>query len=85
MSRYHFNVHDGQKILDPEGTELPDLAAAQKGAVKLAGQLLTEYATALWAGEEWMLEVTDDTGLVLFSITVMATLSPILSAPVSGR
>jgi hypothetical protein len=33
MSRFFFNVHDGQDCLDTDGTELPGIKAACRKAV----------------------------------------------------
>lgn len=73
MPIYHFNVHDGVSIPDPEGTELPDLQSARKAAVQLCGALLTEQAEAFWNEKEWSLDVCDHSGLILFKLTFFAT------------
>ena len=68
MPRFHFNVYDSVCVLDPEGTELADLQAARVEAVRYAGALLADDAQRVAAGVNWRMEVTDDTGLVLFRI-----------------
>lgn len=68
MPRYHFNVYDGVSAPDPEGYELVDWQAARLEAVRLAGELLREDAKRIAIGEDWYMEVTDDTGLVLFRL-----------------
>ncbi len=41
MPRWYLHVHDGERaILDPEGSELPDLTAARKEALAAARELL---------------------------------------------
>jgi hypothetical protein len=43
MPRYYFDIRTGEKIAhDPEGEELPDLAAAEKEAMLVAAQLARE-------------------------------------------
>jgi hypothetical protein len=85
MPRYHFNIHDGVSSLDEDGTELPDIDAARRQAAQLMGQLLRDDPDMFWNGEEWRLDVTDDRGLVLFSLlfaTVDAAAKrPAISAP----
>lgn len=66
MPRYHFNIFDGQSSVDQEGTELPDIAAARREALRLSGAVIEEAAKLHKLGEEWRMEVTDDTGLLLF-------------------
>ena len=68
MPRYHFNVHDGVEIPDDVGIDLPDLSSARREAMKYAGVLLDEAEDRESLGEEWRLDVTDDSGTVLFSL-----------------
>jgi len=79
MPRYHFNVSDGQAISDRRGTEFADLKSAQRCAVRYAGQLLSEIGEEFWAGEDWVMTVTDARGLTLFTLSFVATLAPAYS------
>ena len=72
MPRYFFHVHDGSSTLDSEGTELPDIFAAQEEAILLSGELLREMGGKFWNGEEWSLEVTDEAGRILFILRFSA-------------
>ena len=42
MPRYFFHVCDGFSTKDTDGTELPDIYAAQEEAIRLSGELLRE-------------------------------------------
>jgi hypothetical protein len=35
MPRYFFDIHDGEAVIDEEGTELPDFEAARREATSL--------------------------------------------------
>jgi hypothetical protein len=72
MPRYFFHVHDGSSTRDNEGTELPDIFAAQEEAILLSGELLREMGGKFWNGEEWSLEVTDEAGRILFILRFSA-------------
>ena len=64
-----------------EGTLLDSLEDAQREAVKGTGGLLGQYADEFWRTSEWSLDVADDAGLTLFSLTTFATwIIPIKSA-----
>jgi hypothetical protein len=76
MPRYFFHVHDGCSLLDTEGTELPDWQAARLEAISLAGDILKQDAQRIALGEDWRIEVTDHTGLVLFQMTFLVVESP---------
>jgi hypothetical protein len=79
VPRYFFNVHDGQFLPDTEGTELPDFDHARCEAISYAGKLLEEEASRLALGEDWHMEVRDETGLILFRLDFLVTASPVVS------
>jgi hypothetical protein len=60
MSRYFFNIEDGETILDREGLELTDIAAARSQAVVAAGQMLAESNGHFWNGAPWRMWVTNE-------------------------
>lgn len=76
MPRYFFHVHDGERLPDYVGSELPNLEAAKKMAVQLSGKLLSERPDVFWNGEEWSLDCCDPTDLVLFTLQFVASMSP---------
>ena len=78
MPRYHFNLSDGFTDIDVEGYELADLAAARTAAVLFLARLLIDEPEAFWKDGQWMLNVTDDGGLTLFTLRVFATEAPAL-------
>jgi hypothetical protein len=60
MPRYYFHLQDGHTLLDSDGLELIDLAAAQKEAVRASADVLKGGPGAtLWEGTPWRLWVTD--------------------------
>lgn len=78
MARFYFNVRDGMSCLDMEGTELPDWQAARIKAIRLAGQIIWDDAQRIALGEDWHIEVTDGTGLILFQMTFQVIEAPVL-------
>ena len=79
MPRYHYNVHDGRSTIDAVGTELPDLMAARREAIRTAGRILDDEARREALGEDWCMEVTDDHGLLLFRLDFHVTDAPAIS------
>jgi len=73
---YHFNMHDGRAYPDTLGTECATLDAARVEAVQRIGRLLAEEAARFWTGDEWTMDVTDGSGLTLFTLMFMAANSP---------
>ena len=76
MPRYHFNVYDGHAEMDVDGTELPDIDAARADALRLAGAIIADAGARADLGEEWRVEVTDDTGLMLFRMDFVVADAP---------
>ena len=78
MPRYYFNVYDGKVTLDPDGMELSDTAQARRMAVRMAGQIFDDDAELVALGEDWHMEVVDETGLLLFRLDFVVTDAPAL-------
>ena len=72
VPRYFFQIHDSQTIPDPEGVELPDMAAVRSEAIITAGEMLRDLDGAL-SGEEWRMEVTDEGGQPVLTLRFSAT------------
>ena len=78
MPRYYFNVHDGKSFFDAEGTELPNLDTAKREAIAYSAKLLADNVVQFRDGEPWAIDVTDESGLVLFSLIFAAFVPPTL-------
>ncbi len=78
MSRFHLNVLDGVSAIDEEGTELANIDAAWREARHLASDILKEDGEWERLGNDWRIEVTDHTGIILFRIDVSAMRSPMM-------
>ena len=80
MPRYYFHVADGKDFPDLQGTELADLAAARREALRFSGAMLSDASERFWSGDDWAMTVTDERGLTLFVLNFMATDAPAVSA-----
>ena len=72
MPRYFFTTADGTREQDIDGTELPNVATARVEAIKFAGEVLSDHPEMIWDGEDFRVEVSDERGLVLFTVVTMA-------------
>jgi hypothetical protein len=79
MPRYFFHAFDGYSSRDTEGTELPDVYAAQHLAIRTSGEILRDMGARFWDGAEWKLNVTDEQGQVLFVLRFSADEPPTLT------
>ncbi len=68
MPRYFFHVEDGASHRDVEGLELNGLDAAREHAVAQFADLLRCSARAFWKSGDWLMRVTDETGLIFFTL-----------------
>jgi hypothetical protein len=55
-----------------EAAEFVNTDAARVEAAERIGLLLHAHAGKLWVDEDWQMDVTDDTGLILFVINISA-------------
>ena len=76
MPRFFFHIQDGKSLPDDEGTELLNWDVARLEAISVAGRIISDSAKSIPLGEDWRMEVTDESGLVLFRIDFHVTASP---------
>jgi hypothetical protein len=81
VARYFFHLSGVIDIRDQEGSELPNLAAAQCEAVQLIAQTLCDQPKSFWDADHYRVTTTDETGLVLFTVEMIATLSAAMPPP----
>lgn len=75
--RYYFNCEHDHAELDPDGIELPDIAAVRKEALRFLGEMLRDYdGDDLQHGKCWKIWVTDAPGgggQVFFNLRLSAS------------
>jgi len=75
VPRYFFNVYDHTVILDDIGSDLPDLEAVRREAVRSSTELLRNSDVAhLWSGKEWRMVVVDEHGAEVLTLRFSASL-----------
>jgi hypothetical protein len=76
MPMYHFNLYDHAAVLDDDGTDLINLAAARDHAAGVARELTFNSKGLMeqqWSN--WTMRVHDDEGTELFSLAMSDFLS----------
>jgi len=69
MPMYYFHLYDDRKLMDTEGTDLIDVAAARIHAAGVARELTFKSHGMMKQGwSEWTMRVHDDQGVELFSL-----------------
>lgn len=72
MARYFFNVRDGAERPDREGTELAGQLEARRAAMQIGAELLRRDGRQFWDDPNWQIEVTDEQGVILFTVYISA-------------
>jgi hypothetical protein len=72
MPFYNFEVRTPSHVLITQGAELKDSTAARVEAARRIGVLLHEHAGQLWVDQDWQMDVTNEEGLILYVIHVVA-------------
>jgi len=69
MPRYYFNIMDGRPLVDREGMDLPDAAAARKEATRYAVDLVRRRDGLAGQNEVENVVVTDEHGAEVLTVT----------------
>jgi hypothetical protein len=69
MPRYYFNIMDGRPMVDREGMDLPDAAAARKEATRYAIDLVRRRSELRGWNEVENVVVTDERGAEVLTVT----------------
>jgi hypothetical protein len=75
MTRYYFHTDDGRRYPDEHGTECRDLAALRATALATMTQMAHALSDDFWNKESLRITVTDERGLTLMSLDLVATVS----------
>jgi Domain of unknown function (DUF6894) len=75
---FFFNVQGDHPT--EEAVELPSIAEAKATAIRYAARLLSDSATTFWESGQLSISVTDQSGLILFTIDVLGNDAPSIRA-----
>ena len=73
MPLFYFDLSNGTREPDEDGSELASFDDAQTQAVRLLGEMLTYDARPIWEGHGLAVEVFDAVRTPLFAVKVAAT------------
>jgi hypothetical protein len=82
VARFYFHTNHPTElnVQDDEGLEFASVHDAKCAAVKYAGQLLADDAEHFWDHADFDLTVTDENGLILFSMRMVGIQAPAIRA-----
>jgi hypothetical protein len=70
MPRYFFNINGALGGPDEDGEELPNDGAAWREATIITGEMFKEIDGKLRPGQDWSLEVADESRKPLYTIQI---------------
>ena len=73
MANYNIELRTADRVWDTLAVERSDLTALRTELARFVGELLKEHAEQLWEDRDWRVDVTDDTGLILYVMHIFAT------------
>ncbi|WP_288935455.1 hypothetical protein [uncultured Sphingomonas sp.] len=76
MPRFFFHTETDVRHTDVEGVEFPSFDEARRDAIRTAGILLKDAPNGFWNSRPWTVTVTDEKGLILWTIELDGQSSP---------
>ena len=77
MPRYSINIWTDSQIAASAPVEKDDLTALQVEMARFVGEQLKDHAALIWQNQDWQIEVTDESGLIIYVLRVSASVMPV--------
>ena len=85
MAKYHIELRTESTVWETLNVEREKLTDLRVELARFVGELLKEHAQKIWVDEDWRVDVTDETGLILYVMHISASETPATArTPVSG-
>jgi hypothetical protein len=72
MSTYRINIRSESHIADSVEVEMESLTDLRIEMARFVGEMLKDHAALIWTDEDWQVDVTDATGLILYVLHISA-------------
>lgn len=76
MPHYNIELRTERRVWETRSVERADLTALRAEVAKFVGELLQQHSEQIWEDQDWRIDATDETGLILFMMRIFATDSP---------
>ena len=73
MPRYHIELRTQDRVWETITVDKDDHTDLRIEVATFVGELLKEHAAQIWVDEDWRVDVTDDSGLILFVMRLFVT------------
>lgn len=72
MPSYNINIRTESHIAATQPVAKDDLTALRVEMAQFVGELLKDHAALIWEDQDWQIDVTDESGLILYVIHISA-------------
>ena len=73
MPHYNIELRTQSKVWETHVVEREDHTAIRLELARFVGQMLSDHAAKIWEDQDWRVDVTNETGLILFVMHISAT------------
>ena len=81
MSKYHIELRTQERVWEALVVDAKSIGSLRIEVAVFVGELLKDHAAQIWVDKDWRVDVTDETGLILFVMHLFVTDSSALIAP----
>lgn len=76
MKNYNINIRTDSHIAETLSVARDDLTGLRVEMARFVGELLKDHAELVWVDEDWQIDVTDESGLILYVLQISAMKTP---------
>jgi hypothetical protein len=73
MPVYNINVRTASHIADTHPVDKANLTEVRVEMARFVGELLKDHADLIWKDQEWQVDVSDASGLILYVLRLTAS------------
>lgn len=70
MARYNIELRTDVRVWETLQIERDDIAGLRIEMARFVGELLRDHADRIWLDQDWRVDVTDESGLILFVMEI---------------
>jgi hypothetical protein len=85
MPAYRINIRTESHIADSVDVEMENLTDLRLDLARFVGELLKDHAELIWVDQDWQVDVTDASGLILYVLHISAAETPATSGSVRSK
>lgn len=81
MPSFNINIRTQSHIADTLPVQTDDHTALRIELARFVGELLKDHAELIWVDEDWQIDVSDESGLILYVLNISAMRAPATISP----